>query len=257
VRRRLLLTVLSSGAVTAVAGCTGSDGGDEPTDSNGDSGDDTPGDDGSDGDGGDGQANFSDADTLLSFAETGDRDPPYFDADYQEITGQSSRITEEISVDRRMVAVAAEHEGRGSFRVEAGSAKLFESADEFEGATARAGASDSLTLDVDAGGEWTVIVANPQSSPEETRRPPVSASGSGRQLVGPVAVDESTTATASHSGSSVFTALMYDEAAESYRGRSILYNDPGDFDGKQSELNEELSGWVVVSTEGEWTLEFE
>ena len=88
-RRRLLLTALSSGAVTAVAGCTGSDGGDdEPTDSNGDSGDDTPSDDGSDGDGGDGQANFSDADTLLSFAETGDRDPPYFDADYTKEQAQ-------------------------------------------------------------------------------------------------------------------------------------------------------------------------
>ncbi len=258
-RRRLFLTAFISGGVATVAGCTGSDGGDGGTDDpGGDTGDDTTG----DGDGGDDQVNYSDAETLLSFAELGDHDPPYFDENYQELSGQGSENTDEISVERSLTAFAGEHDGSGTFETvvrssEGGSSTLFEGTDEFAGAAAVAGLSDSLTLDVEAGGDWRIIVANPQSGPAETRRPPVSASGSGHQLVGPIAVDGTTTVTASHDGESQFVAILIDEMADAAIDTKIVYNEVGNLEGEQTELNEDTSGWIDIFAEGEWTLEFE
>ncbi|MEF8776242.1 MAG: hypothetical protein V5A43_07035 [Haloarculaceae archaeon] len=244
----------------AVAGCTESDGlNEDPDNSNGDTGDDTPGEDSTNG--GD-QATYSNADTLLSFAEAGDHDPPNFDEDHKEVSGQGRTYTDEISVERTLTAFVAEHHGAGSFKVgaswsEEGNAGLFDTVDEFKGTAATNGISDDLTLDIQAGGEWEVIIANPRSDPEETRRPPGSASGSGNQLVGPVAVEGSTTVTASHDGESSFVVMLLNETGDSFSDTSILYNEAGSINGAETELAEDYLGWVDVFAEGEWTLEFE
>jgi hypothetical protein len=254
------LTTFTAGVFATVAGCIGSDSPDEDQDDpSGDTGDDNTVDDSNTGDD---QATFSDAETLLSFAETGDRDPPYFDEDYVEVSGKGREYTDEISVDRDLTAFVGEHHGAGTFSVDAswsedGDAGLFDTVDEFKGAAATNGISDDLTLDVQAGGDWEVIIANPQSDPEETRLPPVTASGSGNQLVGPIAIEGSTTVTGSHDGDSSFVVIIINETGNSFSDAKIIYNEAGSVDGKQTELSEDYSGWVDVFASGEWTLDFE
>jgi len=85
-----------------------------------------------------------------------------------------------------------------------------------------------------------VIVTNPSSSLEETRRLPVSASGSGNQLWGSVPVDESTAVTASRAGESQFVAVLIDEAADWSSETSTVYDELGGVDGTQSQLDAQL-----------------
>jgi len=177
-------------------------------------------------------------------------------------SGDGASVTDTFSTTPSLTAFVATHNGESNFIVEAVPAEggdsvlIFNEIGEFSGAIAAPSRQEDWQLDIDADGSWSIIVAEPLSTRPDTRRPPVSASGSGNQLVGPISIEGSTTVAGSHSGDGNFIVELFDEYADQASDGELLFNELDDFEG-ETIVSGEYWGWVNVDADGEWTLEFE
>lgn len=233
-----------------------SDGGDgEDTDgsSDGEDGD-------SDGDGSE-EAPRSESDTIPSIRDTLGGSAPLWDESTVTFSGSGSEVTSEFSLGGALTVFAFEFEdgGMDNYQLQlAGDADelLVNELDPFTGAAAVPLESGDYRLDVNAPADWEIHVGQPFPPEEEIRTLPVSASGEGPDVIGPLEVEDDMVVSASHDGESNFIVTAYDEDDTGNFSGELIINEIGSGDW---ETIVDYPGilWIDVTADGVWSLEFE
>jgi len=229
---------------------------DPPDDSADDDADDGPDDDPDDDD--EDTPERSPADTLASIRDFAAED--YFDGSQHVFEGVGQTVTDEFSLAGVLTVVLFDHDGESNFQVSLEGATtepaLVNHIGAIEGATAFATDFGDHLADINADGNWSLTFAQPLAFAEDVRTLPVSASGEGQDVVGPVELPGGVTVSGEHDGESNFQVSLYDEDASGFRGRDIVFNEIGEFEG---EARADLEGvaWVDVNADGEWSLEID
>jgi hypothetical protein len=292
VNRRQYLAIVGSGLTLTSAGCVGDDGDDESADggnggdgstdgdnggddgsSNGGNGGDGSTDGGNGGDGGDSDPGDDDSDDngqdddpsstveLQSIASAGD----YFDTDAVELSGTGGTVSDPISLREGVVAVDYEYQGEGTFYVDAvdgpndsnvpGLAKPPYTPIEAvsSGYISNPG---EYQIEIVGDGEWSLVIAEPDTSAATVPTPPVSASGTGPDLVGPVTLEGGESVTATHDGQDPFTVQDVRERNASELSFAI-FETRGFDDEKTGQVDASGHCWIAVAADGEWSLEIE
>lgn len=256
--RRSLVQILAGSLPIVVAGCIGSNDDDsdssngEPDtdDSNGESA--APGDDTSD-------AGEPELTTLESITAVDDR----FDDDSQSFSGSGSEQTDEFDLRDSIAVFIAEHDGDGWFEPElTDESRLrrflpIRGNGPYAGAAAVGVPADTYHLDVIAGGDWSVEIAQPVSPDEAVHQLPVEVSGESQDVVGPVELTGAATVTGSHDGGGLFGVEILDEAGRGEHGQLVrVFDEVGEFDGQEA-VEMDAVCWIYVHGEASWTLEIE
>ncbi|CAI49785.1 probable secreted glycoprotein [Natronomonas pharaonis DSM 2160] len=200
----------------------------------------------------------SDAGTLLSVTETLGGDQPLFDADgIERLDGEGAVVTDEMTLGSGLTVVVFEHTGAGNVIIELEGDRtelLVNDIGATSGAVAVPTPAGSYRFDVDAGGEWSLQVGQPRAPAEAVRTPPVSATGTGSDVVGPVELNGSETVAGEHDGSMNFIVEGYGEAASTSLAGELLFNELGTFDG---ETKTDLAGvvWLDIEADSDWSLD--
>lgn len=201
----------------------------------------------------------SDADTLLSIRETLEDDEPLFSASARTFDGEGESVTDTFETGAALTAVTFEHEGESNFALELDGDQeelLVNTSGVIDGATAVPQAGGEYLIDVTADGEWSVTLGQPIAPAAEIRTPPVSASGNGPDLVGPVEITYDVTVTGEHEGESNFAVLGYDEYESQSPGGQLIFNDTGEFEG-ETRADQIGIVWFDVEADGAWRLSIE
>ena len=124
------------------------------------------------------------------------------------------------------------------------------------GAVALPASGLEFYVDIDADGDWSVIIAQPLAMSEDIRVPPVSASGTGDQVICPVELGGGETVAGTHSGSGNFIVeAIPDDAFETFEVE-LLFNELDSFDGETVATTEYVC-WLDVMAGGGWSLDIE
>lgn len=174
----------------------------------------------------------------------------------QSFSGSGQEVREGISVEGGLTVVEATHDGESNFQVslEGGSefGELFvNQIGDFDGAQANLVDEGEYILDVNADGNWDVTIRQPRAV--EGEQLPVSISGEGARVYGPVQFEGTGIAAGEHSGESNFQVQIY--PMEGLFGE-LVFNEIGEVDGETSYSFDEI-GWIDINADGEWSLEFE
>lgn len=248
--RRQYVAVLSASSV-ALAGCSGggdaseNDASTDGTDSeDGNESDTSSGTDGNDG------ADGSDGDDENTQRQGGDSgiEPLTF-------SGSGSTSGETVQLQEGLVVAEASHGGTGEFEItlEGGQfPKLLASAQgSYEGKQAGYTANREYTLNVVADGSWDLTIRQPRADSAES--PPVSFSGTGSDVVGPVDFAEDGSARFSHDGQFAVNVSFYPQSITSAQP---VFNGYGEFEDETVYPSYGIC-WVDIDADGAWTLEFE
>jgi hypothetical protein len=239
--RRQYVAVLSASSV-ALAGCSGN--GDDGENDGGDRGDDSSGTDGDDGDDG----SDGDRENTQSANEESGIEPITF-------SGNGSMSGETVQLQDGLAIGEAGHEGTGQFRItlEGGQVpRAFASTDgRYEGKGAVYTENREYTLNVVASGSWDLTIRQPRVDSAES--PPVSFSGSGSDVVGPVNFAEGGTARFTHDGQFAVRVSFYPQTITT---AAPLFRSFGEFEDETVYPSYGIS-WIDIDADGSWTLEFE
>lgn len=246
----------------------GSDGGDNGTDDDssngGENGDDNGGDDSSDGgengsdnDGENGQSNPTVE--FQSISAVSD----LYDSGTVKLSDSGGTVSDAIPLSQGVIAAEFEHQASGNFIIRAvdgpGTDKLL--VNRIGAVSGVAGAlireSGEYRLEIDADGEFTLTLATPDTSAETPPMVPVSASGAGPDVVGPVELSGGEVATASHSGDSNFIVEVAREDASGILGSDIVYNEIGSINESEAVVDLEGRCWLLIEADGDWSIELE
>lgn len=247
----------------------GSDGGDNGTDDDssngGENGDDNGGDDSSDGDenGSDNGSSFSDATELLQLSALGERDPPYF-GERTTVSGTGDAVSEPFYLVDGMVGFVYDHDGESNFIAEVVDPNtgdtlsvVINEIGTVAGAGAVPSAVGAYQLDIQADGQWEIVVVEPSPPKDAVRTPPVDVEGAGNAVVGPVSLTGGETVTASHDGESNFIVTAIAESATSSLDTELAVNEIGSVDSAQTILSVDAWAWININADGEWSLTLE
>lgn len=238
--RRQYVALLSASSV-ALAGCSGGDdAGTDGTDTEAGSDDssETDSENGSGGGDEDTQSqNGSSAIEPLTFS------------------GNGSMSGETVQLQDGLVVGEASHGGTGEFEItlEGGQyPRVLATAEGgYEGKQAGYTENREYTLNVVADGTWDLAIRQPRADSAES--PPVSFSGSGPDVVGPVDVSQEGTANFSHDGQYAVQVSFFPQAITS---AVPLFNGYGEFESETVYPSYGIC-WVDVDADGPWTIEFE
>lgn len=246
-----------------------SDGGDDGdgsdgSDGDGGGGDSSDGDDGGDGEDGDDGTDEpprSDADELMHISETLGSDEPLFDPATTTFSGSGATVTDRFELARGYVVFAFEHNGESNFIVEAedsagNTSLIVNKIGSVSGATGLPADAGEYLLDIDADAAWEINAGQPISPAEEIRTLPVSASGEGPAVVGPVEIEGSTTVTGSHDGERNFIVEANDEGDYRAMDTELVFNEIGTFEG-ETRMQKTGILWLSVDADGTWELSIE
>jgi hypothetical protein len=264
-RRRQFVALVGSGAVAALAGCSGDGGSDGGTPENGD---ETDGETPENGAETDGETPTATAEATPTPEETPTATPDPTPTPTPEATptpepdavlsGSSGGRTDPVTVEGGMVVVEATYGGRRGFQVTARDPSgenlqriLFNEVGEIEGhvwgGILPAG---DWVFDVEAEGEWELRYRQPEIGDGGAPGLPVTREGDERNGVFAVSLDGPARFEGTHEGRGnfVITASGVDDDAT----REVL-NELGEWDG---ETTYEGSGptWIYVDAGGAWRL---
>lgn len=174
---------------------------------------------------------------LLSLDETLDPTEPLYDL--RVATGDSSAVTEELSFDDGFLVIVFEHDGdRFSLDLEGETERRviseFETAEGMELVRNPSGEilSGEYVANVEADGNWEIILAQPSTPDNVARTPPFEASGEGVDIIGPMK---------SVSLSEIVSALEHDEEKTMV---AVHREDP------ETDIR-----WMEIDVDGTWRIE--
>lgn len=179
------------------------------------------------------------------------------------VSGSGSEQTTSVRLGSRLTIASYEHRpADGEFTaqlVERGNpdnAILLNVAGDSTGRTAFGLSEGVYRLDIEADGDWTVSVTQPETADIEASAEPLPTiqDGSGSDVRGPFELDGPTDVTAVYSGNDDFNVEMLDRG-----GRSVapnLFDETGSFSGEAT-LDHRGYGWFDVTTTGDWSLDIE
>ena len=265
-RRRTILT-LSTATVAALAGCSGDT---DDRDENGDRGATNGGNGNGNGDEEttdsepepepepeEDEPPRSDADTLLSIQDA--LTDEMFPGGIVEFADEGQVVTDTFDVGGALTVFVFDHDGERNFQLELEGEQeelLANYIGPVGGATAVPLAGGEYLIDVNADGAWSLAIGQPFAPDEEVRTLPVSASGDGPDVVGPVEIGETVTVSGEHDGERNFQVFAYDEDESDQFAGELVFNEIGEFDG-QTRADATGIIWFNVEADGEWSLSVE
>lgn len=244
-QRRTVLALTGIALSTGLAGCSARD--DESQSTHDDSVDDT------------GDEPTAPSLEFQSFAEIDDR----FRKNTQTLTGTGSEVTDEFELADGLAVLNYALEGDGNLIVDLVGGprtdqQLVGELDAGSGTAAAHVEESAYRLDVstDEGAEWELEIAQPDTKNESIPAPPVSISGEGNDVVGPVRLRGGEISRGSHDGYRNFFVDYKDERELGFTtepGHNVM----GEVEDDETALDIEGTMWAVIFAEGEWELEVE
>lgn len=162
-----------------------------------------------------------------------------------------------LDLDEGIVVASFSHEGSGEFAVtvadgDAPNDLVARTSGDGLGESAVAVGGGSYSLAVEADGNWTLDIEQPEVHSDDLEELPVEASGSGSSYVGPLWTEGGVGLEATHEGSGPFVVDGYDADG----GWEQIINDEGEFDNNRS-YSAGGAVWINVEADGDWTLAIE
>lgn len=174
----------------------------------------------------------------------------------QSFSGSGAEVRRDISIEGGLTVIEASHDGERNFQVsledDTDFGEIFINViGGFDGAQANLVDEGEYILDVNADGNWDLTIRQPRAA--EGDQLPVSISGEGPRVFGPIEFEGTGVATGEHDGESNFQVEIL--PMEGAFGE-IVFNEIGAFDGETSYSFDGI-GWIDINADGAWTLEFE
>lgn len=172
-------------------------------------------------------------------------------------SGTGQQVEQDVDIAGGLTIVDAEHQGSGNFIVELVDPDseydtLFvNDVGSFDGVQADLVESGQYHLDVTADGSWSIEIRQPRGGPGDSL--PVSLSGSGPDVIGPIAFEGSGVASGTHDGESNF---QVDILPDSGMFGELVFNEIGEFEGETT-YDFDGVGWVDINADGDWSIDLE
>lgn len=162
-----------------------------------------------------------------------------------------------MEIEGGLVLLDASHDGSSNFIVslvpESGTKTIMTNAiGSYDGTTAALVDSGTYILDVDADGSWSIELTQPR--PESGESLPISLSGSGNAVHGPVAFDGTGIANATHEASGGNFSVEIFPTTGLFQ--TLVFNEIGSFEGETTYSFDSV-GFVAVTADGKWSLDME
>lgn len=177
--------------------------------------------------------------------------------DVQEFSGSGAEVIDGVEIAGGLTSVDATHDGESNFIVEFVPSDgefnelLMNAIGTYEGTGARLLEEDTYQIDVDADGDWELIVQQPRADSGDDL--PQTIEGDGPDLFGPFEFDGNHTAGGSYQGESNFIVEVYPPEGDF---GELVFNEIGEFEGETTFRHEGV-GFVLVEAEGTFTIELE
>lgn len=173
----------------------------------------------------------------------------------QTFEGSGQEVRQGLQLDPGLATVEATHDGESNFIVSLVNDTQFDTVlindiGAFDGAQAALIDGGEYTLDIDASDDWTVSIAQPRASAGELI--PQRFEGEGPAVVGPVDISGTVVASAEHDGNSNFIVEILPQQGSF---SEVVFNEIGPFEGETTASFNGV-GWVDVTADGSWSLEF-
>lgn len=275
-RRREYLVVSGLVVASSVAGCGGSDGN---GDGNG-NGDGDGGGDAGDDDDGDSQsptptdvtnertATATDEATATASATaspTASPSPspeptptPVSDGERHDFSGQGQRVTSEFAIEGGFTTFDMAHDGSSNFQVELVDT---DSGDTEEYLANEIGTWEALlpyeipageyVLDVNADGNWEIVVRQPRHTLADANGVPVTGSDEYPNYLGPIEFEGFHTVHGEYEGDGNFAVWLLDDTGDE---EDLLFNEIGEFEGETTTDYAGL-GYIRVEATGPWQID--
>lgn len=211
----------------------------------------------------------SDAQTETDAADTTEEETTTTDdsavgVEPMQVSGSGTDTTDNFELAGGATIVDFEHSGESNFIVEllavegedARDAGLVNQIGSVSGGTAVGVQPGTYRMNVDAGGDWSITLAQPRDVNPVAL--PIKESGNGPSYFGPVAFEGVTEFTGSHAGDSNFIVETVPLELSDFGMAigTVVFNEIGKFEGQTSERIEDV-GYVNVNANGEWSLEIQ
>ena len=270
-RRKYMIAV---GGMTLLAGCAT---GEDDTEGEADVSND---DDSEDADAAENQEpndeERSDADSLLTISSPAELDELPFDPNIvAELEGEGNSVTDPFELDGGLTMLVYEAEvvdeenfgadieqtdGDDSMVLAINEVVFLDDpVDDISGGSLVETQGGEYILDVEAAGEWTIYVAQPESPGQEVRRPPVSVEGENSAIVGPIDADNGLTVAGEHQNEDreySFDVRVVPEDATDFLDGDFAFTEDAGFAG-EARVDVDGVSWAAVRTFGPWSLEFD
>ena len=108
-------------------------------------------------------------------------------------------------------------------------------------------------IDVDADGDWSLDLDQPEISADELEEPPIEESGSGSAWIGPFSAEGVHEIHGMHNGESNFIVEGHDADGN----WELMINEIGEYEGSGTFRAGGEAFWVNIEADGDWTIEIE
>lgn len=171
----------------------------------------------------------------------------------QSFSGTGQSVESGIDIQGGFTVIEATHDGRQNFQVSLVDDSEFDdlfinTIGEFGGESAKLVDSGEYLLDVTADGYWEVTIKQPRAV--TGKQLPLSHSGTGSEVIGPFEFEGTHIASGSHSGERNYIVEVYPMKGEF---SELVFNEIGTFEGETTFSHQGI-GWIVIRSEGEWSL---
>ncbi|WP_121741234.1 polysaccharide deacetylase family protein [Natronorubrum halophilum] len=173
-----------------------------------------------------------------------------------EFEGSGADETPTFDLDDGVLTGSFSHDGDGEFVVDViadgdGSDDvLVNTAGTTAGESIMAVEEGTHRLEVDADGEWSIDLFQPEVHANDLDELPVEATGRGSAFVGPIWTDSDARLEVTHDGDGAFVVDGYSADGS----RESIINKTGTFDNSRS-YHSSGTIWINIEADGDWTLE--
>lgn len=185
---------------------------------------------------------------------------PVSDGERYDFSGQGQRVTDEFTIEGGFTSFDMAHDGSSNFQVE-----LIDSSsgDTEEYLANEIGAWEALlpyhipageyVLDINADGNWEIIVRQPRHTLADADSVPVTGSDEYSNYLGPVEFEGFHRVRGEYNGDSNFAVWLLDDTGDE---EDLLFNEIGEFEGETTTDYEGL-GYIRVEATGPWQIDVE
>ncbi len=175
--------------------------------------------------------------------------------------GSGAEVTDEFSLEPGILTVDFSHTGERNFIVNMVALEGEQWDDELlvnvigdtEGSSVMSINGGQYQIDVDADGDWSLDLDQPEVTADDQQELPVEESGSGSTWLGPFTADGVNEIHGTHDGERNFIVTGHDADG----GWELMINEIGEYEGSGTFRAGGGAFWIDVEADGNWTLEIE
>lgn len=181
--------------------------------------------------------------------------------DSHSFDGSGPEVTPEIELRQGVLTVEFTHDGERNFRARMVNIEgepwediqllnVFRGTD---GSSMMAVDGGLYRVDINADGDWTIDIDQPEILAEDVEEAPFETSGSGWAWRGPFRAEGVSEVNATHDGERNFIAWTHDAGGN----QSLLINEIGEYEGTNIFRPDEGAFWINIEADGNWSIEIE